>query len=163
MNATSSAPSRAETWADAAAKALAELAETTLCMGVAERAEVLSKVPEHMRGALIQVVWDPSMRLGVFGSKAACEKLARALLAVEEGDPLSDDEIADAIREIINMVAGLAKRLVDENVSGNLGLPSFGSANDTSPPEPHALVVVKTFNVSSDEGDVAIVSMGKEC
>lgn len=64
--------------------------------------------------------------LALVSSPDGCRDLARAILCMADGAPLRDAEVADAVGEIANMLAGSIKR----RISGHradlvLGLPLF--------------------------------------
>jgi hypothetical protein len=64
--------------------------------------------------------------LALVSSPEGCQALSRAILCMSDGAPLRDAEVADAVGEIVNMLAGSVKR----RISGHgadlaLGLPLF--------------------------------------
>ena len=73
-----------------------------------------------------------SWNLALFGSTESCKQMARALLTMGPAEELGFDEVADALGEILNMVAGVTKRKlpVEESKSLLLGLPLFLSGTD---------------------------------
>jgi hypothetical protein len=54
-----------------------------------------------------------------------CKALSRAILCVGPTAPLKDAEVADAIGEIVNMLAGSVKRRLSDQRDLELGLPIF--------------------------------------
>jgi hypothetical protein len=68
-----------------------------------------------------------SWNLALFGRRSACQTLARALLAMEPEEEIANEELADALGEILNMMAGVAKRKMapEEAKQVQLGLPLF--------------------------------------
>jgi hypothetical protein len=73
-----------------------------------------------------------SWNLALFGTGESCRILGRALLAMDPTEELGPAELADALGEILNMMAGVAKRKMpsDEAKSLQLGLPLFLSGTD---------------------------------
>ncbi|HEY0477455.1 MAG TPA: chemotaxis protein CheX [Kofleriaceae bacterium] len=64
--------------------------------------------------------------LALVASPASCQALSRAILCMKDGAPLRDAEVADAIGEIVNMLAGSVKRrLAGRGSELVLGLPIF--------------------------------------
>jgi len=64
--------------------------------------------------------------LALVASPEGCQALSRAILCMTDKAPLRDAEVADAVGEIVNMLAGSVKR----RISGHgaelvLGLPIF--------------------------------------
>ncbi len=68
-----------------------------------------------------------SWNLALFGRLTSCQTLARALLAMEPSEAIGNEELADALGEILNMMAGVAKRKMapEEAKQVQLGLPLF--------------------------------------
>jgi hypothetical protein len=64
--------------------------------------------------------------LAVVSSAEGCQALSRAILCMSDGAPLRDAEVADAVGEIVNMLAGSVKRRIAGH-GGDLvlGLPLF--------------------------------------
>lgn len=73
-----------------------------------------------------------SWSFALFGSNESCKVLARALLAMEPSEEIGNAELADALGEILNMMAGVAKRKLpaEEAKCLQLGLPLFLSRTD---------------------------------
>jgi CheY-specific phosphatase CheX len=70
--------------------------------------------------------------LGLLGTNESCKSLARALLGMEPEEDLGKEELADALGEIVNMVAGVVKRKLPagESQELHLGLPLFIAGTD---------------------------------
>ena len=95
-------------------------------------ATVVSKVqkkemPPDLLGAFIQVVCSEGpVLLGLTGSTANCEGLARIMLGMEPDEPIAELDAFDAIAEMINIIAGLMKTKLASSVGNiDLGLPVF--------------------------------------
>jgi CheY-specific phosphatase CheX len=111
-----------EEWLAAAVEATNEFATTTLAFEL-RQGEDLPRLPENMTGCLVALVGqNESLQVGLASNTTGCETLARALFASD--DPLSEDDISDAMGEIANIVAGGVKtRMVQKFGSIQLGLP----------------------------------------
>ncbi len=70
--------------------------------------------------------------LALFGTAASCQVLGRGLLGMGPTDPIGNDELADALGEILNMMAGVTKRKLPAADASQvqLGLPMFLSGTD---------------------------------
>lgn len=88
----------------------------------------LSKeLPPEFSGAFLQMVapGDPVL-IGLIGPNVSCHELSKILLGMELNEELSDDDMNDAMGELINVAAGgLKKRMGDLSESIQLGLPLF--------------------------------------
>lgn len=110
-------------WMRALESAAHELAEEGL--GFSEG----KVVPGHLE--LHEVPWgslvaltaeDRSVQIGLVASDEHCPTLVRAFLQLEEDEELEDQDVADALGEMANVLAGGVKvRLEDGSL--NLGLP----------------------------------------
>ncbi len=81
-----------------------------------------------MAGAYLSLVGsNGGVQLGVASSPGGCQALARALLGMEPGaGALPPEEVADAVCEIVNILAGAVKARVREQApSLQMGLPTF--------------------------------------
>lgn len=64
--------------------------------------------------------------LALVSSDQGCQELSRAMLCMAAGAPLGDAEVADAVGEIVNMLAGSVKRRMSGlGAELELGLPIF--------------------------------------
>jgi CheY-specific phosphatase CheX len=84
--------------------------------------------PPDLHGAYLGLV-GPSgaVQIGLASSPAGCQSLAKGLMGMGPADaPLPDAEMADAVCEIINIVAGAFKARVRDRASPlQMGLPVF--------------------------------------
>ena len=73
-----------------------------------------------------------SWNLALFGTTASCKSLARALLSMAPEENIGNEELADALGEILNMIAGITKRKAppEEAQAIQLGLPLFMTGTD---------------------------------
>jgi CheY-specific phosphatase CheX len=74
---------------------------------------------------------DISCNLALFGDTSSCRKLAGHLLGTPP-EEIATEDVADALGEIVNMVAGVAKRKLPAVDANNvvIGLPLFLSGTD---------------------------------
>jgi hypothetical protein len=129
-------PNLVSTWLSAMVSSAEELATSTL--GLDGITEIESGFPSDkgFPGSYVALVGDDfNFEYGVAGSWESCATLGRALLFMEPDEELTDDDMADAINEVINIVAGGVKRRMTEIDPGlKLGLPAFfnGTLHPTS-------------------------------
>lgn len=77
-------------------------------------------------GAYVPLTSSESVvQLGIMGERLACEAMSRALLGMGEDESFaSEGDVADAVGEIANMVAGGTKTRMSQAIPGIvLGLP----------------------------------------
>ena len=113
-------------WVAAMADASTELA---LSLGI-DGVELLGwhdVPPTGMAGAYIPLLAeDETLQLALLATPAGCADLARLLLGMESDEAVSDADIADAVGELVNIVAGGVKQRMQEGAGGlRLGLPVF--------------------------------------
>jgi CheY-specific phosphatase CheX len=113
-------------WVDAMVESTIEFAEQMLGATDAHVVGPLAQEPGSV-GAYIAIVGDESvMQLGVVALREDGEGIARTLLMMEPGEELSLSDLADAIGEVVNVIAGGVKsRLNDREPGLILGLPLF--------------------------------------
>lgn len=84
--------------------------------------------PPALRGAYLGLVGPTgAVQIGLAASPEGCQALAKGLMGMGPADaPLPDNEMADAVCEIINIVAGGFKARVRDRASPlQMGLPLF--------------------------------------
>ncbi|HYG66023.1 MAG TPA: chemotaxis protein CheX [Anaeromyxobacteraceae bacterium] len=99
--------------------------------------------PEGCRGAYLALVGPAgAVQVGVASDEVGCQALAKALLGMDPSSPeLPPEEVADAVAEIVNIVAGGFKARVRDRFSPlQLGLPTFF----TGPAQPTERTAVVT-------------------
>ena len=83
---------------------------------------------EVSAGAFIPIICGPDkLHIGMASTEKGCIDLTRALLCMEpdEDDPTQED-VADAVSEIVNILAGIMQRMApDDGPQVELGLPIF--------------------------------------
>lgn len=111
---------------DALIESVGELASSALQMEGSEVVERSDVLPTGMSGALIALVNpEVSAHIGFFATEKECEAFSRALLMMEpDEEELTEEDVTDALGEIINIAAGGVKTKVsDAYPSLTLGLP----------------------------------------
>jgi len=85
-------------------------------------------VPAPICGAYVPLIdGNASMQIALLSDDEGCHMLARALLGLAPGEPpLPSADVADAVGEIANMLAGGLKRRMQGRIGSlALGLPIF--------------------------------------
>lgn len=83
-------------------------------------------VDEHDVVAWVDVHGPWTGRASLETSSGTASDLARALLRVPAGTPVTDDDLVDALGEVTNVVGGNLKALLPDH--GTLGLPQVAGA-----------------------------------
>ena len=81
-----------------------------------------------MAGAYLGLVGaGGGIQIGVASTPDGCQALSKALLGMEaDAPPLGPEEVADAVSEIVNILAGAVKARVRDRVpTMQMGLPTF--------------------------------------
>jgi len=130
--------------------AFAEVARTALGQGEVSPQGHQDAPPPRWQGAYIGLVaGQGSLQLGIAADEGGCQLLARSLMSMADSEPpLSDAELADAVCEIANIVAGGFKSRARDKVGAlTLGLPVFfhGPAQATE----HTGVLVSLIRLAS--------------
>jgi hypothetical protein len=115
-------------WRTAVEGAAKEIASYALSLPTATVGDVVGL--EHavaMIGAHIPMVGGgQAFDLALVSSPSGCQALSRAILGLPDTAPLRNAEVADAVGEIVNMLAGTVKRrLSGIGAELVLGLPLF--------------------------------------
>jgi hypothetical protein len=89
--------------------------------------ERCSTIPEDMPGSFIPLVApNESVQVGIVSSPEGCEQMARSLMQLQKGDVMSPADMADALAEAANILAGYVKRNMQDFLNPvQLGLPLF--------------------------------------
>ena len=114
-------------WLEAGEGVMLELATSALAY---EEAEVLARkqeVDRHLPGAYVPLITpDASLQVGIASTVEGCDALARALLCMEPDEELVPADMADALGEVVNILAGALKGKIAQRVGSiTLGLPMF--------------------------------------
>jgi hypothetical protein len=123
--------------------------------GVAAGAEATPRVLPW--GGYISLLGESdSIRLGVSASAEGCAALARGLLELDDGVEVPNKEVADALCEMVNIIAGHLKAKVQAQTGRlNIGLPMFL----TEPPRTNGNLEVAVQSADIGGTPVALVIM----
>ncbi len=83
--------------------------------------------PPALQGAYLPLIGPAgAVQIGLAADEPGCRAFARAFMGMGPAEPMSAEETADAICEIVNIVAGGFKARVRDRVpSLQMGLPAF--------------------------------------
>lgn len=115
-----------EQWTEVTAKS-AKAVAVEMGFDSCEVVGVDAKLPAEMSGAFVPLVGkNANLQFGIVSSRAGQEMIARVILQMEPDEGLEHDEIADAVGEFANCLAGRIKREM-RKVDGSLriGIPVF--------------------------------------
>lgn len=116
-----------QTWTKALKGSISDVYSTMFFMVPEEDGEVLERLgAEPAAGwfaGLLEVTCAPAaVRVRIWGPEALARELAANIYSTE-ADEVSPEEVADAYREMINMVVGGLLTAVDSDSSWKMGLP----------------------------------------
>ena len=145
-----------ETWLDRVIEAAQEVASTTFNAATFDVVP-LEAMPRARQGSLLPVQKGPeSLYLGVLSDEAGCATLTRALLQMEEGEEPGEEDVTDAVGEIINILAGVVQRALDGDGSAvTLGLPVYIRGEIIAPAKSEARFA--NINLGPARADLIIV------
>ena len=145
-----------ETWMERVLEAVGEVAEMTFD-SVANDIQRSEKIPLNREGSLLPVQkGSESLHLGVLSDKAGCIALTRGLLQMSEDDEVADEDIADAVGEIVNILAGVVQRALDGDGEGvTLGFPVYIRGEIIAPHKSESLCA--NLNLGPARADIIIV------
>ncbi len=113
-------------WINAMADATGELATSTLGFEGCSIRETGSVYPDGMAGSLLSLTnTQDSIQVGILSTPEGCRNLAKSMLGMGPEEDLTDGDMADAVSEAINIVAGGVKRRLSGDSPLQLGLPLF--------------------------------------
>ncbi len=112
-------------WIAALVAATNELATTSLGLAEGEVVSTGSTLPEIPYGSFVGLTGETkSVQIGLAASREDCMTLARAMFCMGPEEDLSEEDLADALGEMVNVLAGGVKvRLKDLVENFNIGLP----------------------------------------
>ncbi len=115
-----------EAWLERVLSAAGEVSAMTFD-AVANDIQRTEGLPSNKEGSLLSVQRGAeSLHLGILSDAKGCQALTRALLQMEEDEEVVDEDITDAVGEIINILAGVVQRSFDgEGAPVTLGLPVY--------------------------------------
>ena len=116
-------------WLNALSESAVELLTETLGFESGSFSDGSDELAEGLCGAYISLLGeDSALELGIVSDAEGCEAMAQALLGLEPGDgeDLSEADVADAVNEVVDIVAGGVKtRMVERDPTLKMGLPVF--------------------------------------
>lgn len=144
-------------WIQAMVDSTRELATDALGLAGCTLSGVADERPSGAYGSYISLVSDThSLELGLISSREGCGALSRALLCMEPGDELSDEDLADAMGEVMNIVGGGVKtRMVKSDESLKLGLPLI--IDGSIEPTEHVEEMIATATIGDIEVHLLIM------
>jgi hypothetical protein len=120
-----------------------EVATTALGLPGCEIVRTYDRIPPGREGAYLALVGqEDSIQIGLISNAEGCQALAKSLLQMEPGDAdLDPPDVADAMCEVVNIIAGGIKARVNGKVPPiKLGLPIF--VNGAVQPSSRLVIVV---------------------
>jgi hypothetical protein len=118
-----------EEWLKAVMESISEIAPTTLGLTVSPPTPKKEAPPADLSGGHIALSCEKGRwRVGIVSSPTGCQHLAKALLGMESGDEdLPEADMADAVSEVTNILAGALKRRMSMTEGHvQLSLPKYG-------------------------------------
>jgi hypothetical protein len=114
-------------WLSAVEDGLREVAREAMGQSDIEVKQRAAVIPEQMPGAFIPLMApDESVQVGLVSTPEGAQKMARLMLQMGQGEPLSQADLADALGEATNILAGFVKRNMQVHLkSVQLGLPLY--------------------------------------
>lgn len=114
-------------WLEWAVKGMKDVVNESLCCEDFELVENVEKFTSPFGAWLPIKAGNEPLHIGILSSEDGCSRMTRSLLFMEpdEDDP-SQEDMADAVGEIVNIIAGIMQRdLAGEVPEIELGLPIF--------------------------------------
>lgn len=150
------APVTTEAWMSCILDAVGEVSEMTF-ESPANDIQRSAKLPSGREGSLLPLQkGTESLHLGVLSDKAGCIALTRGLLQMEVDEEVADEDIADAVGEIVNILAGVVQRALDGEGDGvKLGFPVYIRGEIIAPHKSEALCA--NLNLGPARADIIIV------
>ena len=120
---------RCQEWMDGLVKATDEVARQALSVPTGcRRGQDVEKLSLQTSGAYLALISpEVQMQIGIAARRDDCRGLAGKLMMMEPNDPeLTDSVMADAFGEIVNILAGALKQVMERRHRGlTLGLPTM--------------------------------------
>jgi len=146
----------AQAWMDCVLSAVNEVAEMTF-ESPANDVKDIESIPEGREGSIMALNrGDESLQLGVLSDKAGCVALTRALLQMEEDEEVAEEDVTDAVGEIVNILGGVVQRALDgQGDAVTLGFPIFIRGQIYPPNKSEARYV--TLNLGPAQADLLVL------
>jgi hypothetical protein len=143
-------------WLAKVLEAAEEVASTTFNT-VANDVQHPNALPVGKEGSLLSVQRGrESIHLGVMADQAGCIALTRALLQMEDDEEVVEEDVTDAVGEIINILAGVVQRALDGNGAAvTLGLPVYIRGEICAPS--HSEAVCANLDLGPARADIIVV------
>lgn len=134
-----------EDWVNATVKSIKQVA-ADMGFNHCEASGSAAQLPKGLPGSFVPLVGQgANIQIGVMSSREGHEKLARVVLQCEPDESIERDDIADAVGELANCVAGRLKReMRATDPTLKIGLPVFidGTVEDVGRAEQRTLSIV---------------------
>lgn len=116
-----------DVWLGAVEEGIRDVARDGMGHAMVETISRTSEIPQEMPGAFIPLMSaDESIQLGLVSTPEGGKKMARAFLQMGDEGELSNADLADALGEATNILAGFVKRNMQPHLSQvQLGLPLY--------------------------------------
>ena len=147
--------SMGETLLDAAK----EVFETMIFMSITEKEDQETEIVGDTYLGTISFKGDIQGSLGVTFEESAAKAVAASMLCLEPDEAVSDEDLADAVGEVANMVMGGVKsRLQDEIGSIEISIPTVISGQNLKSNVGDSGRIVKRVHVDSFEGELSLLA-----
>lgn len=145
-----------EAWLQKVLEAAEEVATTTF-ESAANDVQHLEAIPTGRQGSLLAVTrGGEAIHLGVMSDSAGCIALTRALLQMDDDEEVAEEDVTDAVGEIINILAGVVQRSLDgEGPAISLGFPMYVKGEVHAPGNTEARYA--SINLGPARADLMVV------
>ena len=136
-----------------------EVFQTMIFMSISEKEDQETKLVGNTYMGTISFKGDIEGCLGVTFEMAAAKAIATNMLCLEPDETVADEDLADAVGEVANMVMGVVKgRLLDHLESIEISIPTVVSGRDLKSNVGDAIRIVKRVSVESFEGELSFLA-----
>lgn len=115
-----------EEWLDAVVSATQELAVTALAFEEGTVEQTSEPVPDMSMGSFAGIAGEEgAIQIGIIASHEDCISMCRAFLGMEVDEELSEEDLADCLGELVNvMIGGVKSRMSHAGgLTMKIGLP----------------------------------------
>lgn len=146
-----------QAWLERVLEAAEEVAQTSFDCVANDVRSAEKGLPHGKQGSLLVVQRGAeSVHLGVMSDEDGCVALTRALLQMEDDEEVAEEDVTDAVGEIINILAGVVQRSLDgHGAPVSLGLPVYVRGDVSAPSRAEALSV--NLNLGPARADLIVV------
>lgn len=145
-------------WMDALSATMSDIAANALGFSSCTILRTSASIPDGLEGAYLALVGEQdSIQIGLSSSAEGCQVLAKALLQMgPEDEDLPSGDVADAVCEVVNIIAGGIKGRVNGRVPPiKLGIPIF--VHGTVQPSGRNVLVVAEALIGSVSAALVLV------